>query len=82
LVKVAKKKYSRHIICIDCGKPFDPIIQTNNGKGNASSMVVCKDCTGLLKKRFWNSMKMGLKQMTSNDITNQGNKSNDKNSKS
>jgi hypothetical protein len=78
LVKIAKKKYSRQIICIDCGKPFDPIIQTDNGKGDVSSMVVCRDCTGLLKKRFWNSMKMEMKHMTSNDITNQDRKSNDK----
>lgn len=54
----------------------------NNGKGNTSSVVVCGDCTGLLKKRFWNSMKMELKQMTNNDITDQGKKSNDKNSRS
>jgi DNA-directed RNA polymerase subunit RPC12/RpoP len=82
LVKTVKKKYSGQKICIDCGKPFDPIIQIDNDKGNTSSMVVCKDCTGLLKKRFWNSMKMEMKHMTNSDITNQGKKSNDKNSRS
>jgi hypothetical protein len=77
LVKTAKKKYSQQKICIDCGKPFDPIIQTDNSKDNTSSVFVCRDCTGLLKKRFWNSMKMELKHMTNGDITNQDKKSNE-----
>jgi predicted amidophosphoribosyltransferase len=34
-------------ICIDCGKQF-----TNEGN------VICNNCIGILKRRFWSSIKI------------------------
>ncbi len=64
-------EYDHQKVCIDCGKLFDPISQMNNDGGNVSYVPVCKDCTALLRKRFWNSMKIGIKQGTVDDQDNQ-----------
>jgi hypothetical protein len=55
-------------VCIDCGKPFDPINQMENKDGDLSPVVVCGECIMLLKKRFWNSMKMEIKKSTSSNV--------------
>ena len=55
-------------ICIDCGKRFDPKIQLDEGI-NDVAIVVCEDCLLLLKRRFWNSMKMEMNR--NNSITTQ-----------
>jgi hypothetical protein len=55
-------------ICIDCGKRFDPKIQLDEGI-NYVAIVVCEDCLLLLKRRFWNSMKMEMNR--NNSITTQ-----------
>lgn len=55
-------------ICIDCGKRFDPKIQLDEGI-NCVAIVVCEDCLLLLKRRFWNSMKMEMNR--NNSITTQ-----------
>jgi DNA-directed RNA polymerase subunit RPC12/RpoP len=51
-------------ICIDCGKQFDPKIQLDEGI-NDVAIVVCEDCLLLLKRRFWNSMKMEMNRNNS-----------------
>jgi DNA-directed RNA polymerase subunit RPC12/RpoP len=58
-------------VCIDCGKQFQPIVRMDNNKEHdtSSSVVVCERCSTLLKKRFWNSMKMEMKKSTSSDIS-------------
>jgi hypothetical protein len=56
-------------VCIDCGKLFDPVNQTDNKDGDISSVVVCGECVMLLKKKFWNSMRMEIKSTNSNVTT-------------
>lgn len=46
-------------ICLDCGKQFEPKRQTNEGV-NGAAIVVCEDCLTLLKRRFWNSMRLKM----------------------
>jgi hypothetical protein len=42
----------------------------NNKEHDASSsVVVCERCSALLKKRFWNSMKMEMKKSTSSNVS-------------
>jgi DNA-directed RNA polymerase subunit RPC12/RpoP len=54
LIMIYKYKImtDKKIICIDCGKQFNP----KSYKGNN---IVCEDCIALLKRRFWSSIKMG-----------------------
>jgi hypothetical protein len=40
----------------------------------SSSVVVCERCSALLKKRFWNSMKMEMKKSTSSNVSFQDGK--------
>ena len=47
-----KTMSDKKIICIDCGKQFNP--KSYEGNDN-----VCEDCIALLKRRFWSSIKMG-----------------------
>lgn len=56
-------------ICLDCGKQFEPKGQTNESV-NVAAIVVCEDCLTLLKRRFWNSMRM-KKDRSSDNITTQ-----------
>jgi hypothetical protein len=35
----------------------------------SSSVVVCEKCSALLKRRFWNSMKMEMKKKTSSNVS-------------
>jgi hypothetical protein len=56
-------------VCIDCGKLFDPVNQMDNKDGDISSVVVCGECVMLLKKRFWNSMKMDITKSTNSNVT-------------
>jgi ribosome-binding protein aMBF1 (putative translation factor) len=56
-------------ICLDCGKQFEPKGQTNEGV-NGAAIVVCEDCLTLLKKRFWNSMRLKM-ESNSDTITTQ-----------
>jgi hypothetical protein len=35
----------------------------------SSSVFVCERCSALLKKRFWNSMKMEMKKSTSSNVS-------------
>jgi DNA-directed RNA polymerase subunit RPC12/RpoP len=56
-------------ICIDCGKQFEPKGQTNEGV-NGTAIVVCEDCLTLLKRRFWNSMRLKM-DCNSDTITTQ-----------
>jgi hypothetical protein len=46
-------------ICLDCGKQFEPKRQTNEGV-NGAAIVICEDCLTLLKRRFWNSMRLKM----------------------
>jgi hypothetical protein len=46
-------------ICLDCGKRFEPKEQTNEDV-NGAAIVVCEDCRALLKRRFWNSMRLKM----------------------
>jgi hypothetical protein len=55
-------------VCIDCGKLFDSVNQMDNKDGDISSVVVCGECVMLLKKRFWNSMKMEIKKSTNSNV--------------
>jgi hypothetical protein len=66
--KIDKTRKSE--VCIDCGKQFQPIIQMDNNKAHdaSSSVVICERCSALLKKRFWNSMKMEMKKSTSSNV--------------
>jgi hypothetical protein len=62
-------------ICLDCGKQFEPKAQTNEIV-NGDAIVVCEYCLTLLKRRFWNSLR--LKMDCSNDnITTQDRHNND-----
>jgi hypothetical protein len=58
-------------VCIDCGEQFQPIDLTDNNEGQdaSSSVVVSERCVALLKKRFWKSMKMEMKNRTSSDVS-------------
>lgn len=57
-------------ICIDCGKRFDPKIQMDMGGDHDSiAVVVCEDCFALLKRRFWNSMKMEINHSNNNIVS-------------
>jgi hypothetical protein len=57
-------------ICIDCGKRFDHKIQMDVGSGDdAIAVVVCEDCFSILKRRFWNSMKMEINHINSNIVS-------------
>jgi hypothetical protein len=57
-------------ICIDCGKRFDTKIQMDVGvRDDATAVVVCEDCFALLKRRFWNSMKMEINHSNSNIVS-------------
>jgi DNA-directed RNA polymerase subunit RPC12/RpoP len=58
-------------VCIDCGEQFQPVDRTDNNEEQdaSSSVVVCEKCVALLKKRFWNVMKMEMKKSTSSDIS-------------
>ena len=56
-------------ICLDCGKQFEPKGQTNENV-NGAAIVVCEDCLTLLKKRFWNSMRMKM-DCNNDNITTQ-----------
>ena len=57
-------------ICIDCGKQFDPKIQMDVGGGDDTiAVVVCEDCFALLKRRFWNSMKMEINHSNSTIVS-------------
>jgi ribosome-binding protein aMBF1 (putative translation factor) len=56
-------------ICLDCGKQFEPKGQINEGVHGAA-IVVCEDCLTLLKRRFWNSMRLKMDR-NSETITTQ-----------
>jgi DNA-directed RNA polymerase subunit RPC12/RpoP len=58
-------------VCIDCGKQFQPIVRIDKNKEHDefSSVVVCERCSALLKRRFWNSMKMEMKKKTSSNVS-------------
>jgi hypothetical protein len=56
-------------ICLDCGKQFDPNVQTDEGV-DGDAIVVCEDCLRLLKRRFWNSMRLKMNR-NSDSITTQ-----------
>ncbi|MGB7557054.1 MAG: hypothetical protein WBM37_00925 [Nitrososphaeraceae archaeon] len=62
-------------ICLDCGKQFETKIQINEGVDDAAS-VVCEDCLRLLKRRFWNSMRLKMNHNKSS-ITTQDKKNKD-----
>jgi DNA-directed RNA polymerase subunit RPC12/RpoP len=62
-------------ICLDCGKQFEPKIQINEGV-DATAIVVCEDCLRLLKRRFWNSMRLKMNRNNSS-ITTQNKKNRD-----
>ena len=64
------EKTRKSKVCIDCGEEFQPVDRTDNNEEQdaSSSVVVCERCTALLKKRFWNSMKMEMKKSTSSDV--------------
>jgi ribosome-binding protein aMBF1 (putative translation factor) len=55
-------------ICLDCGKQFEPKGQTNESV-NGAAIVVCEDCLTLLKRRFWNSMRMKTDRSSDNITT-------------
>jgi ribosome-binding protein aMBF1 (putative translation factor) len=61
--------------CLDCGKQFEPKIQINEGVDDAA-IVVCEDCLRLLKRRFWNSMRLKMNRNKSS-ITTQDKKNKD-----
>ena len=54
-----KTMSDKKIICIDCGKQFNP-------KSCEGNDIICEDCIALLKRRFWSSLKMGK---VYNDLT-------------
>ena len=57
-------------ICMDCGTRFNPKIQMDVGVvADAVAVVVCEDCFALLKRRFWNSMKMEINHSNSNIVS-------------
>jgi ribosome-binding protein aMBF1 (putative translation factor) len=62
-------------ICLDCGKQFEPKIRINEGVDDAA-IVVCEDCLRLLKRRFWNSMRLKMNHNKSS-ITTQDKKNKD-----
>jgi ribosome-binding protein aMBF1 (putative translation factor) len=62
-------------ICLDCGKQFETKIQINEGVDDAA-IVVCEDCLRLLKRRFWNSMRLKMNHNKSS-ITTQDRKNKD-----
>ena len=62
-------------ICLDCGKQFETKIQINEGVDDAA-IVVCEDCLRLLKRRFWNSMRLKMNRNNSS-ITTQNKKNRD-----
>jgi ribosome-binding protein aMBF1 (putative translation factor) len=62
-------------ICLDCGKQFEPKIQINESVDDAA-IVVCEDCLRLLKRRFWNSMRLKMNRNNSS-ITTQDKKNKD-----
>jgi DNA-directed RNA polymerase subunit RPC12/RpoP len=65
---LAAKKDKSNKVCIDCGKRFDSVNQMDNNKGQ--NVVICKECIALLKKRFWNSMKMEMRRnITSSNVS-------------
>jgi DNA-directed RNA polymerase subunit RPC12/RpoP len=68
--KIDKTRKSE--VCIDCGKQFQPVVRMDNSKEHdaSSSVVVCEGCRVLLKKKFWNSMKMEMKKSTSSNVSN------------
>jgi hypothetical protein len=55
-------------ICFDCGKQFEPKGQTNESI-NGAAIVVCEDCLTLLKRRFWNSMRLKMDYNNDNITT-------------
>jgi DNA-directed RNA polymerase subunit RPC12/RpoP len=55
-------------ICLDCGKQFEPRVQTNESV-NGDAFVVCEDCLTLLKRRFWNSMRLKMDYNNDNITT-------------
>jgi ribosome-binding protein aMBF1 (putative translation factor) len=56
-------------ICLDCGKQFEPKVKANENVDGAA-IVVCEDCLRLLKRRFWNSMRLKMNR-NSDSITTQ-----------
>jgi predicted nucleic acid-binding Zn ribbon protein len=64
-------KSSKVKVCIDCGEQFEPVNQMDSNKEQdpSSAVVVCERCVALLKKRFWNSMKMEMKKSTSSNVS-------------
>jgi hypothetical protein len=44
-------------------------MENNKEHDASSSVVVCERCSALLKKRFWNSMKMEMKKSTSSNVS-------------
>jgi ribosome-binding protein aMBF1 (putative translation factor) len=56
-------------ICLDCGKQFEPKVKANESVDGAA-IVVCEDCIRLLKRRFWNSMRLKMNR-NSDGITTQ-----------
>jgi DNA-directed RNA polymerase subunit RPC12/RpoP len=63
---LAGKEDKSNKVCIDCGKRFDSVNQIDSNKGQ--DVVICTECVALLKKRFWNSMKMEMKKNTSSNV--------------
>jgi hypothetical protein len=64
-------KTGKSRVCIDCGEQFEPIDRIDNNKEQdpSSAIVVCERCAMLLKKRFWNSMKMEMKKGASGNVS-------------
>jgi hypothetical protein len=44
-------------------------MDNNKEHDESSSVVVCERCSALLKRRFWNSMKMEMKKKTSSNVS-------------
>ena len=55
-------------ICLDCGKQFEPKVKANESVDGAA-IVVCEDCLRLLKRRFWNSMRLKMNRNKSSNTT-------------
>jgi hypothetical protein len=49
-------------------------MDNNKEHDSSSSVVVCERCSALLKKRFWNSMKLEMKKSTSSNVSLQDGK--------
>jgi hypothetical protein len=49
--------------CIDCGKQFTAKLDEDDD----DAIVICEDCLTLLKRKFWSSIKIGMRK--NNNIT-------------